>query len=153
MILKETQMKDRMTNQPYRGELKAYLNQCNPSSMFVAKRAAEMIIEHAMRSILERDNLLERFKLIKTDVAERQEAFLRLKDRTADKAVVLAITDALYQRVLARVMKEAASEVTTLNTLASSISLNIIINALKTERSTANTIPRLQKLFSDLREP
>jgi hypothetical protein len=111
--------------------------------MFVAKRAAEMIIEHAMRSILERDNLLERFKLIKTDVAERQEAFLRLKDRTADKAVVLAITDALYQRVLARVMKEAASEVTTLNTLASSISLNIIINALKTERSTANTIPRL----------
>ena len=44
---------------PYRGELKPFLNNCKPNSLLLARRATEMIVESAMRSIMEQENVIQ----------------------------------------------------------------------------------------------
>ena len=42
----------------------------------------------------------------------------------------------MFDRVISKLMKEAASEIATINLVAKSVALNIIVNAIKTERVT-----------------
>lgn len=144
---------EEIANAPYRGELKPWLARQNPESLFVARLLVEDMINGALRVVLEDENRLEQLRAMRGDLQRKEEELEEVQRTNADRSLFLQVANEMFKRVMLRLMKEAASETATVNLIAKSVALNIIVNSIKQERVTQNPVGRLQKLYTDLRDP
>lgn len=67
--------------------------------------------------------------------------------RRIDQAAIQLLAEDIFEHVIRKIQKEAASEMATVNLMAKQIALNIIVSSIKNERNTTNTIDKLNKMF------
>lgn len=80
---------------------------------------------------------------MKFEFKNTEEEIVEQQRRNADRNIIIQLSDEMFKRVMKKIQKEAATEIATVNLIAQSVALNIIVSSIKNERLTPNTINRL----------
>ncbi|KAL4510670.1 hypothetical protein ABPG72_004824 [Tetrahymena utriculariae] len=138
-------------DKPYQGELKPLIQRMNPENVYISRMIIDLLIELTIRKHLENQTELAATREKQHYLQEKAKRIQKNLDTMTNSQIYVEMRDRIFKNVIDKIIREAAFEIATVNQMAKTISLNLIVRAIKGARNSGNSEEQLSKIFYSLR--